>query len=140
MEQLIHFIMQHPYLWGGAAIIVILLLIFEFEAKSLSIHRVSATELSLLMNRKGVVIDVNEVEDFSRGHILGVIHLPLSQWTQKITSLDKYKSTDLILVSSQERQTIQAAKMLKQKGFERIAILGGGLGAWQNAGLPLVKK
>lgn len=135
-----HFILQHPYLWSAAAIIIILLLFFEFEASYLGIRRVSAPELTLLMNRKGIVIDVNEAEAFASGHILGAIHLPFSEWSQKLTHLEQYKTSPVILVSTQERQALQAAKTLKQKGFKNIAILSGGLPSWQQAGLPLVKK
>lgn len=140
MEQYIHFILQHPYLWGAALALIILLLFFEFEANYLGIHRISAAELTLLMNRKGTVIDINEPGDFANGHILGAIHLPFSEWPQKLTYLEPYKTAYVILVSTQERQTLHAAKSLKQKGFENIAILSGGLPAWQQAGLPLVKK
>jgi rhodanese-related sulfurtransferase len=140
MEQLITFIMQHLYLWGAAAMLVILLLVFEFEASWRGIHRMSPAEVSLLMNRKGIVIDINESEDFARGYILGAVHLPFSEWSKKLASLEKDKSAHLILVSTQERQALHAAKILKQKGFENVAILAGGLPTWQQAGLPLVKR
>lgn len=140
MEQMTHFILQHPYLWGAVFIIVVLLILFEFEANYWGIRRISVAELTLLINRKGIVIDINEPEDFARGHILGAIHLPFSEWSQKLINLEQYKTASVILVSAQERQALHAAKTLKQKGFENIAILSGGLPAWQGAGLPLVKK
>lgn len=140
MEQYIHFITQHLYLWGGAVFIVILLLLLEFEAKWQGIRRVGAAELSLLMNRGGIVIDVNEADAFATGHILNAIHLPLSGWAQKVPQLDKHKAEWLILTASQERQALHAAKMLKQQGFEKVGILAGGLAAWREANLPLVKK
>jgi len=140
MEQYIQFILQHPYLWGGALLIVILLILLEFESKWHGIRRMNPSELSLLMNRGAVVIDVNETESFANGHILHAMHVPLSQWPQKITQLNHPKTEWLILVSNQERQALNAAKTLRQQGFEKIGILAGGLTSWREANLPLVKK
>lgn len=140
MDQVIHFVMQHLYLWSALAIVGALLIVLEFEASLRGIHRVDTAEATLLMNRNGVVVDVNEPDEFLKGHILGAIHLPLSQLSQKITTLEPHKSSVLMIVANQERQALHAAKVLKQQGFNEVKILSGGLAAWREANLPLERK
>ena len=41
--------------------------------------------------------------------------------------------------SSRVRAAKRAAKRLARAGFEKVFVLDGGIGAWQQAGLPLVK-
>jgi rhodanese-related sulfurtransferase len=140
MDQLIDFIMRHPYLWGGVAIITFLLILLEFEAKLRGIRRLTAAEVSLLINRDGIVVDLNENDGFAQGHILGSLHLPFSANMQSLPSnLDKQKASFIVVTASHERQAMQAANILKKAGFSRVGVLSGGLPAWRNANLPLVK-
>ena len=140
MDQIIHFMMQHPYLWGALLLVIGLLVLLEFEASLQGIRRLGASDVSLMMNRKGVVVDVNEPDDFAKGHILGAIHVPFSKCAQSVSSVKSHKADTIIVVANQERSSLQAAKMLKQQGFKEIAILSGGLVAWREANLPLVRK
>lgn len=135
---LLDFILQHPYLWIAAAVIILLLLLLEFETVWRGIKSYSPSELTIWMNRGAVVIDVNETTEFSKGHILGSIHAPFSQISQRTGHLDKSKLT--IVVSNEERQAVQVAKTLQQQGFKELGILTGGLPAWKGANLPLVRK
>jgi rhodanese-related sulfurtransferase len=45
----------------------------------------------------------------------------------------------VVLVCKAGQTAGDAAKRLRKAGFERVHILDGGIGAWQQADLPLVK-
>lgn len=140
MGQITHFIMQHPYLWGALVVVIGLLILLELEASLRGIRRLAPADVSLIINRKGVLVDINETDLFNKGHILGAIHIPFSEWAKKVASLDAHKTSVVVLVANEERQALQAAKLLKQQGFSEVAVLAGGLAAWHSANFPLVKK
>lgn len=140
MDQIIHFMMQHSYLVISAIVLIVLLIVVEFEAVWLGIRRVSPSELSLLTNRHAVLVDVNTKDEFIQGHILGSIHLPFSEWSKSIHDLMQHKSATVVVVANQEPIALKAAKMLNQQGFTNVMVLGRGLMAWREANLPLVRK
>jgi hypothetical protein len=45
----------------------------------------------------------------------------------------------LVLVCESGRRAAQAAAILKDKGFQDLTLLDGGMGAWSRAGLPIVE-
>lgn len=99
---------------------------------------VSANEATLLINREeAVVIDVRSAAEFAAGHIIGAINMPADSVGAKIDELDKFRSRPVIVTCQSGMRTGGACNVLKKSGFERIYELTGGLGAWQQAGLPV---
>jgi len=49
------------------------------------------------------------------------------------------KSQPVVLVCRTGQTAGAAAKRLKKAGFEKVYVLDGGVAAWQQADLPLVK-
>lgn len=74
---------------------------------------------------------------FTKGHIVDAIHLKNTEAAPK--TLEKYKNTPIILTCSKGIQSAQLANTLKTQGFENVYVLQGGIEAWTQASLPLVK-
>jgi rhodanese-related sulfurtransferase len=92
--------------------------------------------VDLMNDDKAVLIDIRDKETFKNGHILNSIQTnPEDFDTQKMS---KYKNKPIVLICSKGIQSQSLASKIKTKGFEPL-VLGGGLDAWQNADLPLVK-
>jgi thioredoxin 1 len=91
------------------------------------------------MNQPSVVIlDVRTPEEFTDGHLDKAINLDIKndQFESQCDKLDKSKPV-LVYCFSDKRST-RAAEMLRLKGFDAI-VLKGGIEAWQQGGLPVVK-
>ncbi len=101
---------------------------------------VSASEATLLINREdALIVDVRSVAEFSAGHIPGAINIPAEKLTDRVDDLSKHKARPIIVACQSGVRTSGACSKLKKVGFERLYELSGGLGAWQQAGLPLKK-
>ena len=101
---------------------------------------ISPTEAVQCMNReKGVVIDVCSAEEFAASHINGAVNVPLDQLEAKLPSVAKNKSIPLILVCAAGARSKRAQAMAQKLGYEKVHSLQGGLTAWKEANLPLVK-
>ncbi|MGL5741989.1 MAG: rhodanese-like domain-containing protein [Legionella sp.] len=137
MEHLGQFITNHWQLW--AALIVILLLIFINELVS---QKNKAKELSpqgavdLINNEEAVVIDLRDKEAFKQGHIVDSLNVKGVDFEQQ--KMEKYKSKLLILVCARGLEAQTLAKKIRAQGFQP-QVMSGGITAWQNADLPLVK-
>ena len=101
----------------------------------------SANDAVLLINReRAVVVDVCEPAEFGAGHIVGSRNIPLSDLDQKLAGAVKNKNLPLILVCQSGARSARAVATAKALGFEQVQSLGGGLGAWRAANLPVEKS
>jgi rhodanese-related sulfurtransferase len=101
---------------------------------------ISPTEAVQCMNReKGLVVDVCSAEEFAASHINGAVNVPLDQLEAKLSAVAKNKSTPLILVCAAGARSKRAQAMAQKLGYEKVHSLQGGLTAWKEANLPLVK-
>ena len=101
---------------------------------------ISPTEAVQCMNReKGLVIDVCSAEEFAASHINGAVNVPLDQLEAKLPSVAKNKSIPLILVCAAGARSKRAQAMAQKLGYEKVHSLQGGLTAWKEANLPVVK-
>ena len=93
-----------------------------------------------LMNReKAIVVDVCETEEFAAGHVAGARNIPLAQLQQRLPEVVKNKALPVILVCQSGARARRALGVAKSLGYDRAAVLAGGLGAWKEANLPLEK-
>ena len=102
---------------------------------------VSPSQATQLINREdAVVLDVREPGEYDAGHILGAKNAPLSRIDAKGAELaGKRKDRPLILYCDSGNRSGKAAAALKAQGYTKVLNLAGGLGAWQQAGLPVEK-
>ena len=101
---------------------------------------VNPTQATHLINREdALVIDVREPGEFAAGHVLGAKNVPLARLVSGAGELAKKKDRPVIVYCDGGDRSGKALAALKKQGYTRVANLSGGLGAWQQAGLPLEK-
>lgn len=76
------------------------------------------------------IIDVRDHDQFNQCRIMGAITMPMDKVPQLAESTIR-KERDLYVYGSDDEQTAQAAQMLRQAGFQKVAELKGGLKAWR---------
>ncbi len=101
---------------------------------------VNATQATQLINREdALVVDVREPNEFAAGHVLGAKNVPLAKLDASGADLAKKKDRPVIVYCESGDRSAKALAALKKHGFTRVANLSGGMGAWQQAGLPVEK-
>lgn len=101
---------------------------------------VSAAEATQLINRRNaVVIDLRPAEDFAKGHLPSARHLEFAELQAKAGQFVKNKSNPVLLVCQTGQQSHKALRLVKDAGFAEVHVLDGGVNAWQQAGMPVVK-
>jgi rhodanese-related sulfurtransferase len=102
---------------------------------------VSAAQATQLINREdALVLDVRDPGEYGTGHILGAKHVPLARIEGAGAEIAaKRKDKPVIVYCDNGSRSSKAAAALRSQGFAKVVTLSGGLGAWQQAGLPVEK-
>lgn len=73
-------------------------------------------------------IDVRTPGEYQANHRKPFINMPLSNLASKAGSLDKEK--EVVVICQSGMRSLNAAKILKKQGFQKISNVKGGMSAW----------
>ncbi len=96
--------------------------------------------VALMNHEKAVVIDVCEAQEFAAGHVTGARNIPLSELESKLPGAVKNKALPVVLVCASGMRSNRALAVARKLGYEKAESLGGGMGAWRSAGLPVERS
>jgi molybdopterin/thiamine biosynthesis adenylyltransferase/rhodanese-related sulfurtransferase len=88
--------------------------------------------------QRPVVIDVREQDEVEQGIIPGAIHIPRGYLESRVEQYVVDRKTPIVAYCAAGNRSAFAAETLEQMGFENVASLKGGFGAWKDAGLNFV--
>jgi len=105
----------------------------------LEVARLAPSELDARITGNGeiAVVDVREEGVFSRRHLFFAVNIPLSHLELRLDRLIPRRGTPIVLVDAADGLAERAAERLGRFGYRDVAILGGGVDAWQAAGFEL---
>jgi rhodanese-related sulfurtransferase len=141
--QLTEFAANHEIL--SIAFVALLLLTFLNEMK-LATRRYSsltpAGAVQIMNNEEDntLILDVREPSETASGKIAKAVQIPVSSIDKRIGELEKHRDKQIIVYCKSGTRSGIACKALNKAGFEHVHNLSGGIMAWQEAQLPLVKK
>ena len=134
------FIKQNALLIGLAVGSGIALLWPMLNRGAAGVANVSATEAVLQLNRdKPLVLDVRDATEFAAGHIQGAKHIPVAELASRIKEIEKFKNKPVLVHCQKGVRAKAACAILKAQQFTQLHNLEGGLNAWVEAKMPLVK-
>jgi rhodanese-related sulfurtransferase len=137
MDRVIEFAGNHYILVSLFFALWVLFFITESRRAGATLTPQAATNR---INRdNAVVVDIRDDDEFRKGHIAGSINIPVQKLNDRAGELEQYKDRPLILVCQNGARTGAAGRQLRGKGFDDIHRISGGLQAWRNDGLPVVK-
>lgn len=107
-------------------------------ATKADVPRLMPAELApLRASGDAVVLDVRGSVPYKLGRIAGAKWLPLGKVSELAATLPKDKLLVAYCTCGAEEVSLEAAMLLVEKGFTRVAVLTGGYPAWKEAGLPV---
>jgi rhodanese-related sulfurtransferase len=101
---------------------------------------VSTADATLLINRQNaVIVDLRNAAEFAGGHLPQARHFDFAELQAKAPQINKNKKTPLLLICQTGQRAQKAQAILTAAGYLDVHVLLGGLNAWQQAGMPVVK-
>lgn len=82
------------------------------------------------------LLDVREPDEWAAGHPPGAHHVPMMQIPTRADEVPTNR--DVVVVCRVGGRSAQVVAYLKQRGFDNVYNLDGGMFAWAAAGRPVV--
>ena len=135
------FILANWQLFAGVAVVILLLLTTSGMAGFGGLTPATPAEVVQMLNQQQAsVFDLRGEEKFAAGHLADSRHVTADNLAAVIGKVTRPEQQPVVLVSERGVATTAVVKQLKAAGFERIYELKGGVDAWREAQLPLVKS
>jgi rhodanese-related sulfurtransferase len=139
MQDILQFIQHHLMLSAALALILVVLIALEFIKIKRGARSLTPSQVVQMMNRQNTpVIDLRSFDTFLLGHIVGAVSIPMSELEAKLKKIEKFKLQPIVLVCGTGIESGRAAATLIKHGFHP-QILSGGMQAWRDAEMPVVK-
>ena len=139
MGQLQEFILNHWPLCLLFVVAIALLMVEEARSKGFGRH-VSSAMLVNWMNRDEVfLIDSRGQVLYEAGHLIGAKWVPLADIDKALKQFPSDKEKNIVVVTERGMADQKYLKNLKQSGYKNIMVLKGGMFAWKEANMPVVK-
>src|SRR3954466_7336797 len=82
------------------------------------------------------LIDVREQNEWDESHIDAALHVPQGELVERLDEVAPDTSQRLLLHCRTDNRSAQMADLLKGFGYDNVAVIEGGIVAWERAGLP----
>jgi len=136
----VEFIKSNILLIGLALGSGVMLLLPTFKKSAGGVPNLTPAEAVTLINRShAIVLDVRDDAEFASGRIADAKHISLAALPERLTELKKYKDKPILVNCQRGMRSIKACDILRKAEFTQVHNLQGGLNAWTEAKLPLVK-
>jgi rhodanese-related sulfurtransferase len=90
-----------------------------------------------------IFVDARYPADYELGHIKGAVLLPFEQFDDYWSAVEERLPRDREIVTycggSDCELSLFLARLLRQKGYNRVSIFFGGAQKWQEQGMPMEK-
>ena len=141
MGKVLQFAANHWILVAAFVGALVALFVIEALSKGLSgINRLTPFQATRLINSENaVVIDIRDMNAYDKGHITNAVHILPTELDKNIKRLEQYKHQPLIIVCAIGQKSRYFIEKLRKQGYEKVYILMGGMSAWNNADMPVVK-
>lgn len=103
------------------------------KASGPTLSTLQATQL--INSRNPQVVDIRNAEDFATGSLPNARNIPAAKVAERVGELKKDKP--VLLVCATGTSAGRTAALLRSQGYGDVYVLGGGLAAWREAGLPV---
>lgn len=141
MGQVGAFIVNHWQLSTALIIILVLLVWVEVKRKATGAKNLTPVEAVRMINHAdAVMLDIRDDSEFKEGHILNAVHIPLGLLDSRVNQLEKFSEKPIIVYCRSGQRSSKAITVLHKHGYRNAHALRGGLIAWQNANLPVLKS
>jgi rhodanese-related sulfurtransferase len=93
------------------------------------------------MNQHGaLLLDVREPDEYAEIHAPHATLIPLGQLSARFNEIAAYKNQPIAVMCRSGKRSAKAVQLLQDAGYSQVSNVSGGMMAWENAGLEVVRK
>jgi len=99
------------------------------------VKNVSASAYFAMRDEPHTLVDVRSGGEWAGGHAPNAIHIPLGEIAKRKHEIAADRA--IVVICASGNRSAMAATALANAGMKPVYNFSGGMGAWQNAGLPV---
>lgn len=135
------FIADNLFLFGLLLILLTFIVSTEVKKFTRKYKDLTPADAVQLINREqAVLLDVREANELSGDGIRDAKHISASVLEERFSDLDAFKEAPIIAFCMNGLKAQKACQLLSKKGFYKIYCLKGGITAWKQANMPVIKR
>lgn len=140
MQEITTFVTNHSLLSLALVAVLLLLMLIELIRAKKNVFNISPTQLTRLINRENAaIIDIRQSEAYKQGHIIDAQSVNPQEIRQNPKKLEKFKARPLVIVANASSESQKIAAFLLKHGYNAYSLTGG-IRAWSDAQMPLIKE
>ena len=141
LESLVAFAGRHYTLSALFVLCLVMLIYTQIRIMLSPVKAISSGKATdLINNANAVPVDLRTDKEFAAGHITGAVNLPVKLVNEgNFGAIDRYRNVPLVIVDQSGVSSFDAARTIRKAGFPEVYALAGGIGAWTDERMPLVK-
>jgi rhodanese-related sulfurtransferase len=139
MDRLLDYSINHPFLAGGLLLMTLVVLGYEIRQRGATAFAIAPSEAIRMVNAGAALVDLRSPNQFKDGHIAGAKNLPGDQIADDPKALERLAAKKVVLYCGDGATTAAAQRTLARAGAKDVYSLRGGLAAWAQENLPVVK-
>lgn len=141
MQHFFDFMLNNWLLFAALLVILILLAMTTVRSRLLGFNEIKPNEAVQLMNHENpLLLDVRELDEFNKSHIIGATHIPENELENRIKEIETWMEKPILIICRTGQRSAKAASTLKHNSFKQLHKLDGGMMAWVSASLPVQGK
>ena len=124
-------------LWGLVALIGIGLLSQQLSVTQ-GVDVMQAQQM--VANQGALLLDVREPTEYAAIHAPNAKLIPLGEVGMRLKEIEAYKDKPIAVICRSGRRSAKAVALLQEAGFKQVSNVQGGIQAWEQAGLAVIKS
>jgi rhodanese-related sulfurtransferase len=86
-----------------------------------------------------ILVDLRPAKKVKGGHIPRAVNIPFAELEDADERFPKNRTAPIVFYGEDEKQAEQAVQMVKEWGYRKVSVVGGGLKRWKKSGLAMAK-
>jgi rhodanese-related sulfurtransferase len=128
--------MKNKILYAVAAMIGLVLVAQQLQAAD----GVDVKQAQSMNLQGALLLDVREPDEYSEMHAPNAKLIPLGELNARLQEIASYKDKPIVVMCRSGRRSAKAVALLHDAGFTQASNVKGGIVAWANDGLEVIKK
>lgn len=121
---------------GLAALLGFALLSLQLQAG----QGVDVKQAQTMVSNGALLLDVREPAEYAAIHAPEAKLIPLGDVSSRLKEIEAYKDKPIAVMCRSGHRSAKAVALLRDAGFTQVSNVQGGIQAWEQAGLTVVKQ
>ncbi len=128
--------MKSKIYWALAAVLGLMLVALQLPAS----QGIDAKQAQTMVSQGALLLDVREPAEYAAIYAPNAKLIPLGEVGARLNELEAYKNKPIAVMCRSGRRSAKAVALLQEAGFTQVSNVQGGIQAWDQAGLEVIKQ